>query len=95
VKGLLIDGPAAGKLIDAGEPPARRGVIVCDDHGDGFGEVAARYYLSSVDDGRAAYRFGGNVSWPPEASLQMVRERSESRPAAPDRVPVRRPRSGR
>jgi hypothetical protein len=76
VKGLLIDGPAAGKLVEAGEPPARRGVIVCDDSGDGFGELACRYYLSSVDDGRAAYRYGGAVDWPPEASLQMVRERS-------------------
>ena len=30
VKGFLNDGPAAGQVVEAGDPPVRRGVIVLD-----------------------------------------------------------------
>jgi len=70
VKGFLIDGPAAGSVIETGDPPARRGILVMSE--DGFAEDAYRYYLSSIDAGVASYTFGGKVEWPPEAGSQMI-----------------------
>jgi hypothetical protein len=70
VKGRLIDGPAAGSVVEAGNPPVRRGIIVLGEAG--FAEDAYRYYLSSIDTTGAVYRFGGNVAWPPEARSQII-----------------------
>jgi hypothetical protein len=70
VKGLLIDGPAAGTVVDAGEPPLRRGIVVSGD--GGIAEDAYRYHLSSIDSRGAVYSFGGNVPWPPEAGSNMI-----------------------
>jgi len=90
VKGLLIDGPAAGSVIETGDPPLRRGIIVIGPAG--FGEDAYRYYLSSVDASGASYRCGGKVAWPPEAGLGMIgrladqRERVADQTAPPARL---------
>ena len=65
MKGFLEDGPAAGQLVEAGDPPIRRGIIVVG-HGT-FGEEAHRYYLSAVNESAAVYIHGGPVPWPPEA----------------------------
>jgi hypothetical protein len=77
VQGLLIDGPSAGQVVDAGDPPVRRAVVVCD--ADGFGELAYRYYLESVDSDQAIYRCAGQVEWPPEANSEVVRRLSDKR----------------
>jgi hypothetical protein len=77
VKGLLIDGPCAGQAVDAGDPPVRRAVVVRG--ADGFGELAYRYYLESVDFDQATYRCAGEVEWPPEASSVIVRRLSDHR----------------
>jgi hypothetical protein len=70
MNGFLKDGPAAGQVVDAGDPPMRRGVIVLGD----FGEDAHRYYLCSVDPTGAVYTHVGKVSWPPEAGPQVIRQ---------------------
>jgi hypothetical protein len=72
MKGFLKDGPAAGQVVEAGDPPMRRGVIVLGD----FGEDAHRYYLCSVDATAAVYTHAGKISWPPEAGPQVIRQRS-------------------
>jgi hypothetical protein len=77
VKGLLIDGPGAGHVVDAGDPPLRRAVVVPGS--DGFGELAYRYYLESVDIDQATYRCAGPVEWPPEATSEIVRRLSDER----------------
>lgn len=71
MKGFLKDGPAAGRVVEAGDPPARRAVIVLD--AGGFGEDAHRYYLSAVDASGAVYTHGGAVRWRPEAGPHVVR----------------------
>jgi hypothetical protein len=68
---MLIDGPGAGQVVEAGDPPVRRAVVVPG--AEGFGELAYRYYLASVDSGQAAYRCAGEVEWPPVASKEIVR----------------------
>ena len=79
-----MDGPGADHGIDAGDPPARRGIVVlCE---GGFAEDAYRYYWSSVDDGGAVYTFGGRVPWPPEAGSQIVRPLVDAREHAADRI---------
>ena len=70
MKGFLSDGPAAGQVVEAGDPPVRRGVIVLDN--EGFGENAHRYYLSSIDSSGAVYVYGGAVWWPPEAGPRVT-----------------------
>jgi hypothetical protein len=77
VKGLLIDGPGAGQVVDAGDPPIRRAVVVPNP--DGFSELAYRYYLESVDVDQATYRCAGQVEWPPEANSEIVRRLSDQR----------------
>lgn len=77
VQGVLIDGPGAGQVVDAGEPPLRRAVLVPGD--GGFGERAYRYYLESVDSEQANYRFAGQVEWPPEARGEVVRRLTDQR----------------
>ena len=68
----MVDGPAAGHTVEAGDPPIRRGVIVL---GNGeFAEDAHRYYLSAVDGTGASYVHGGPVFWPPDAGPVVVRE---------------------
>jgi hypothetical protein len=84
VKGLLIDGPAAGSVIEAGDPPMRRGIIVQSQ--DGFAEDAYRYYLTGVDGSGAVYTYGGIVTWPPEAGSQMVRSTSDRREPVAERT---------
>lgn len=84
VKGLLIDGPAAGSVVDAGDPPVRRGIVVMAH--DGFAENAYRYYLTSVDGSGASYEYGGTVDWPPEASSQMVGHLVDERKAVADKA---------
>jgi hypothetical protein len=84
MKGLLIDGPAAGMVVEAGEPPKRRGIVVPDE--GGFAEDAYRYYLSSVDSSGASYAFGGQVPWPPEARSQMIHPLTDRREDVPDEV---------
>ena len=74
VKGLLLDGPGAGQVVDAGEPQVRRAVFVPGS--DGFGEVAYRYYLVSTDFDQATYRCAAQVEWPPEAITEIVRRLS-------------------
>jgi hypothetical protein len=70
MNGQLKHGPADGRIVEAGDPPIRRDIVVV---GDGtFGEDAHRYYLSTVDDTGATYLHGGRVSWPPEASAAVV-----------------------
>ena len=76
MKGFLKDGPAAGQVVEAGDPPLRRGVIVLDP--GGFGEQAHRYYLSAVDATGAVYTHGDVVPWPPEAGPHVVREPVDS-----------------
>ena len=68
--GLLIDGPAAGRIVNAGDPPIRRAIVVLD--ADGFSERAYRYYLESVSDGHASYVCAGEVRWPPEARWEVI-----------------------
>ncbi len=70
MKGVLEHGPAAGRIVDAGDPPVRRGVIVVGE--GGFGEEAHRYYLTTVDEGGATYTHGGQVAWPPEAAPAVI-----------------------
>jgi hypothetical protein len=77
VNGLLIDGPSAGQVVDAGDPPIRRALVVAGS--DRFGEPAYRYYLESVDLGQATYRCAGQVEWPPEATSEIVRRLSDQR----------------
>jgi hypothetical protein len=77
VQGLLIDGPAAGQVVEAGDPPVRRAVVVPGS--DGFGELGYRYYLESVDFDQAIYRCAGQVEWPPEARSQIFRRLSDQR----------------
>ena len=84
MRGLLIDGPGAGYVIDAGDPPARRGIVVLRE--GGFAEDAYRYYLSSIDSAGATYTFGGEVPWPPEAGSQMVRPLVDAREHTADRM---------
>ena len=90
VKGFLIDGPGAGSVIETGDPPARRGILVMSE--DGFAEDAYRYYLSLVDASGASYKYGGKVTWPPEASVGMIgrladqRERVADQTAPPARL---------
>jgi hypothetical protein len=77
VKGLLIDGPGAGQVVDVGDPPVRRAVFVPG--AEGFGELAYRYYLESADFDQATYRCAGQVEWPPEAISEIVRRLSDQR----------------
>jgi hypothetical protein len=70
MKGLLIDGPAQGMVVQAGDPPIRRAIVILGR--DGFAEDAYRYYLNSTDSTEARYRFGGQVLWPPEASSEAI-----------------------
>jgi hypothetical protein len=71
MKGFLKDGPAAGQVVEAGDPPIRRGVVVV---GQGaFGEDAHRYYLTSIDSSGAVYGYGGTVPWPPEVGPRMIK----------------------
>ena len=80
-----MDGPGAGHVIEAGDPPARRGIVVLRE--GGFAEDAYRYYLSSVDDGGAMYTFGGGVPWPPEAGSRIQsRPLVDAREHAADRI---------
>ena len=83
VKGLLIDGPAAGIVAEAGDPPVRRAIVVPG--GGGFGEDAYRYYLKSIDAAGASYAFGGKVPWPPEARSQVI-ARADQRKHVADNV---------
>jgi hypothetical protein len=86
VNGVLIDGPAAGSVVDAGDPPVRRGIIVMAH--DGFSENAYRYYLTSADGSGASYAYGGTVAWPPEARSQMVGHLADQRkPVADEAAP--------
>jgi hypothetical protein len=85
VQGLLIDGPAAGQVVDAGEPPIRRAVVAPG--ASGFGELAYRYYLESVDFDQATYRCAGPVEWPPEASSEVVRRLSDQRQPSVEETP--------
>jgi hypothetical protein len=70
VKGFLLDGPSAGQVVEAGDPPIRRTVVVPD--ANGFGEVAYRYYLESVDCDQATYRCAGEVESPPEVADLLI-----------------------
>ena len=72
MRGFLKDGPAAGHVVDVGDPPRRRGVIVLD--ADGFGEDAHRYYLCALDSSGAVYTHRGPVAWPPEAGPPVIRQ---------------------
>ena len=92
VQGLLIDGPSAGQVVEAGDPPVRRAVVVPGEQG--FGELAYRYYLESVEFDRATYRCAGQVEWPPEASSQMVRRLSDPRQPSVDAAGTGRHFSG-
>ena len=83
MKGLLIDGPAAGMVVEAGEPPLRRAVVIPGD--GGFAEEAYRYYLSSIDSAGASYVFGGQVLWPPEAGAEVI-ARTDRREHVADQV---------
>ncbi len=84
MKGLLVDGPAAGSVVEVGDPPARRGLIVTSE--DGFAEEGYRYYLSSIDAGGASYIYGGKVEWPPEARSQVVGQLADRRAPVSDRT---------
>ncbi|MFZ0384695.1 MAG: hypothetical protein WAL22_03435 [Solirubrobacteraceae bacterium] len=57
MQGLLVDGPAAGQVVDAGEPPVRRAVLVAN--AGGFGELAYRYYPDAVNFDQAICRCAG------------------------------------
>src|SRR5262249_26810108 len=70
MKGFLIDGPAQGLVVEAGDPPMRRAFVILRD--GAFAEDAYRYYLNSNDSTGARYRFGGQVLWPPEASSEAI-----------------------
>jgi hypothetical protein len=72
MKGFLNDGPAAGQVVEVGDPPIRRDVIVLD--AGGFGEDAHRYYLSALDSSGAVYTHWGRVAWPPEAGPPVIRQ---------------------
>jgi hypothetical protein len=72
MKGFLKDGPAAGQVVEVGDPPVRRGVIVLDP--GGFGGDAHRYYLCALDSGGAVYTRWRRVAWPPEAGPPVLRE---------------------
>jgi hypothetical protein len=72
MKGFLRDGPAAGQVVEVGDPPTRRGVIVLD--AGGFGEDAHRYYLCALDATGAVYTHHGGVAWPLEAGPPVVRQ---------------------
>jgi hypothetical protein len=76
----LIDGPGAGQLVEVGDPPLRRAVYVTS----GFGEVAYRYYLESVEFDEASYRCAGQVEWPPEARSEIFRRLSDRRAPSAD-----------
>lgn len=80
----MIDGPAAGRVIDAGDPPVRRAVVLLDP--SGFGEHAYRYYLESVGPQHAAYVCAGEVQWPAEARSQIIKRLSDQRAAVADAV---------
>ena len=84
MKGFLIDGPAAGTVVEAGEPAIRRGIVVPRE--GGFAEDAYRYYLRSIDSSGAAYTFGGKVPWPPEARSHFIRPLMDEREYAADEV---------
>ena len=71
MNGFLKDGPATGQVVEAGDPPTRRGVIVAGERT--FGEDAFRYYLSSIDSSGAVYTYGGKIPWPLEAGPQVNR----------------------
>lgn len=89
VKGLLIDGPSAGQVVDAGDPPIRRAVVVPGV--EGFGEHAYRYYLASVQTDHATYRCAGGVDWPPESNREIVRRLLDQREPLPEAIaPVAR-----
>jgi hypothetical protein len=86
VKGLLIDGPAAGSVVEAGDPPVRRRIIV--KARDGFSENAYRYHLTSVDGSGASYAYSGRAAWLPEARSQMVGHLADERkPVADEAAP--------
>lgn len=70
--GFLKDGPAAGHVVEVGDPPVRRGVIVLDP--GGFGEDAHRYYLCALDSSGAVYTYWGRVAWPLEAGPPVTRQ---------------------
>ena len=72
-------------VVDAGEPPLRRGIVVAGE--GGFAEDAYRYYLSSIDPSGATYTFGGKVPWPPEARSHMVRRLTDRREHVADELP--------
>jgi hypothetical protein len=72
-----MDGPNAGQVVEAGDPPVRRAVVVPG--ADGFGEQAYRYYLESVEADQAIYRCAGQVDWPPEANSEVVQRLSDKR----------------
>ena len=72
-----MDGPNAGQVVEAGDPPERRAVVVPSV--DRFGERAYRYYLESVDADQAIYRCAGQVEWPPEANSEVVKRLSDKR----------------
>jgi hypothetical protein len=72
MRGFLKDGPAAGHVVEVGDPPLRRGVMVLDT--GGFGEDAHRYYLCALDSSGAVYTYGGRVPWPPEAGPPVIRQ---------------------
>jgi hypothetical protein len=82
MQGVLIDGPGAGEAVDVGDPPVRRAVFVRGV--GGFGELAYRHYLESVDFDEARYRCAGQVEWPPEASSEIVRRLSDQQQPSAD-----------
>ena len=82
VQGRLIDGPGAGQVVDVGEPPVRRAVFVPAT--GGFGELAYRCYLESVEFDEATYRCAGQVEWPTEASRQIVGRLADQRQPSAD-----------
>jgi len=81
MKGFLTNGPAAGQIVEAGDPPVRRGVIVLGE--EAFGEDAHRYYLTSVDASGAVCAYGGPVPWPPEAAPRMIENENAGADAGP------------
>jgi hypothetical protein len=70
MKGFLNDGPAAGRAVEAGDPPVRRGVVVLGK--GGIGEDAHRYYVSSIDSSGAVYTYGATVWRPLEAGPRVI-----------------------
>jgi hypothetical protein len=85
MKGLLIDGPAAGMAVEVGEPPLRRAIVIPD--GGGFAENAYRYYLRSIDSAGSSYMFGGEVLWPPEARSEVIARTDRRDHVADDAAP--------